>query len=286
MKQLKTTIEKHVLNETDMLIRIRKETLQRERTKMLNKKVWISGGVAAAMLITVVSIWANMIPAAPINSETSSTAALVESSSTVVQDAAYAMVSVDINPSLELYTDIDGLVIKIKAKNDDAETLEVKDLIGLPVEEAVTILIKRATDAGFIQAGDTSDDYVVVSTVIIDENDADAKQNQDSLGYKIQQAVAAADLGTTTKVAVIKATLREKFAADGKDIPLGLYIINGMIEKDGVMISVSEFVKDRNNIDKLTKRAEIVAAKEERKEERKEAQESRQESRQDTKESE
>lgn len=265
MNKLKNTIEQHVLNETDMLIRIRKEALQRERTVKMNKKVWISGGVAAAMLIAVVSIWANMIPAAPINSETSATAAQTASSTTAaVQNAAYAMVSIDINPSLEFFTDKDGKVIEIKAKNKDAKSLEVADLIGLPVEEAVTILIKRATEAGFIQAGDDTDDYVVVSTVIMDENDADAKQNQDSLGYKIQQAVAAADLNTTTKVAVIKATLREKFAADGKDIPLGLYIINGMIEKDGEMISVSEFVKDKNNVKKLAKRAEIASAKQER----------------------
>lgn len=265
MNKLQNSIEKHVLNETDMLIRIRKETLQRERTVKMNKKVWISGGVAAAMLIAVVSIWANMIPAVPINSETSATAAQTASSTTAaIQNVAYAMVSVDINPSLEFFTDKDGLVIEIKTKNKDAKTLEIKDLIGLPVEEAVTILIQRATDAGFIQAGDDTDDYVVVSTVVMDENDADAKQNQDSLGYKIQQAVAAADLDTTTKVAVIKATLREKFAAEGKDIPLGLYIINGMIEKDGKMISVSEFVKDKNNLKKLAKRAEIATAKQER----------------------
>jgi hypothetical protein len=71
---------------------------------------------------------------------------------------------------------------------------------------------------------------------------------------------------TRFKVAVIKATLREKFAADGKEVPLGLYIINGMIEKDGATISVSEFVKDKNNINKLAKRAEIIAAKDARKE--------------------
>jgi hypothetical protein len=275
MNQLKTSIKKHVLNETDMLIRIRKETLQRERTIKMNKKVWISGAVAAAMLIAVVSIWANMIPAAPINSEATSTAAQVASSSTAIQKVAYAMVSVDINPSLEFFTNKDGLVIEIKAKNADAKTLETNDLIGLPVDEAVIKLIERATAAGFIKDGDTTDDYVVVSTVILDEKDVDANKNQDSLGYSIQQAVAAADLGTTTKVAVIKATLREKFAAEGKDIPLGLYIINGMIERDGQMISVSEFAKDKHNVDKLAKRAEIIAAKEARKD----AQESRQESR-------
>ena len=265
MSQLKKSIKKNVLNEADMFVRIRQEAFQKERKMKMRKKLWISGSIAAALLIAIVSVWSNLIPAIPNSTGSLTTASLAESTTKVDQKQVYAMVSVDINPSLELYTNKEGLVVDVKTRNKDAEALEINDLVGQPADASVVNLIKRAAAAGFIKSGDSADDYVVVSTVVLDENDADAKQNQDSLGYKIQLAVAAADLNSTTKVAVIKATLQEKFAADGKKIPLGLYIINGMIEKDGTMISVSEFVKNKNNVKKLAKRAEIIAAKDARK---------------------
>ncbi len=183
--------------------------------------------------------------------------------------SVYAMVSVDINPSFEFYTDYHDIVVEIKALNDDALTLDVSGLVGLPIEEAIKKLIVIATDAGFIVSSDTSDDYVIVTTVILDEeeedDEAEEEVKQDSLGQRIQAAIAAsAGIEDTTVVAVIKATLREKFEAEGKKVPLGLYVINGMVEVEGEWLSVSEFVASQKNVDQLEKKAQQVIRKQDR----------------------
>ncbi len=272
MSQLKNSLNRHVLPEDELLARIQAGNRRADRqwrfTKM--KKTWISVGVAAAMIVAAVAVW-NFLAPLPTGlangTTTAQTTTRAAAGTTEAAWQAYAMVSIDINPSFEVYTDQAGLVLKIKAKNDDAETIEVKDLIGKPIGEVTTALIARATELGFIKPGDNIDDYVLASTVILDEKDKSAEKNQESLGQKIQAAVAAADLAATTKVAIIKATLQEKHSADKNGVPLGLYIINGMIKNEsGTLVPVAEFVKDANNLKQLAKRAEIAAAKAERQE--------------------
>jgi hypothetical protein len=180
----------------------------------------------------------------------------------VTPKVAYAIVSVDINPSFELTAAEDGSVISIEAINDDAKTIVTEDLIGLPIEEAVEQLIIRATEAGFINAEDDVEDYVIVSTVLLDETNPDLDEEQDELDDLIGDELEdSEDIDDTTIVTLIKATQREKFEADGKDIPLGLYIINGMIEVEGEMVSVKEFVSNSDNLEKLERRAVKLANK-------------------------
>jgi hypothetical protein len=178
---------------------------------------------------------------------------------------AFAVISVDINPSFELTAAKDGTVLEIKAVNDDAQTIDTTDLIGLVVEEAIEQLIVRATDAGFINAEDDTDDYVIVTTVLLDETDPDAEDDQNDLEDRITDELENSDdIEDTTIVSLIKATQREKFEAEGKKVPLGLYIINGMIEVDGEMISVSDFVSNANNLEKLERKATKLINKQNR----------------------
>lgn len=181
---------------------------------------------------------------------------------TAAPQVAFAIVSVDINPSFELTSAEDGTVLSIKAVNDDAQTIATDDLIGLPVEQAIEQLILRATEAGFINAEDDTEDYVIVSTVLLDETNPDLEADQDELDETIGDALEdSEEIDDTTVITLIKATQREKFEAEGKDIPLGLYIINGMIEVDGEMVSVKEFVSNADNLEKLERRAAKLANK-------------------------
>ncbi len=280
MNQLKNSLDKHILNESDMLARIRLGNAQAElrRRQTMRRKMFLSVGTAAAMLVLILAVWNFLSPATGIlpavtsaggtsARSAASTAAGTTSRATTApttaatQGQAYAMVSIDINPSLELYLNKAGQVLEIKTRNKDAETLSVKGLIGKPLEEATTSIVAQATEKGFIKSNDAVDDYVIASTVILDESDPAASQDQDNFGSRIRDAIAAADLSTTTKVAVIKATLQEKHQADKNGVPLGLSIINGMIKNEsGVMVSVADFVKDQNNLKQLAKRAAIAAA--------------------------
>ena len=259
MSKLQNTINEHAFNEAEMFDRIRLQNLKKERMIIfMNKKLWISLGVAAAMLLTIAGGAALLIPSqqkAKTEAEAMNYAQLKYSE----HPLAAAMVSVDINPSFEIYTDADGKVVEIKAVNDDARTLNVTALVGLPVDDAVSGIITLATAAGFINEKDDVEDYVIVSTVMLDTESEDAAKKQDALDEMITKGLADdTTLPDTTKVAVIKGTQVEMFLANGKDVPMGLYVINGMISKDGVMIPVSEFVSNSDNLKKLKNRAVIV----------------------------
>lgn len=259
MNKLKNTIKEHAFNETEMFTRIRLQSLKKEKVNIImNKKVWIAIGVAAAMLLAIVTGTTILIPSQQ-KAQTEAAAVKYAQVKYSEHPLAAAMVSVDINPSFEIYTNTEGKVVEIEAVNEDAKTLDVSAFIGLSVDDAISGIIAAATAAGFIDATDVVDDYVIVSTVMLDETAPDAEEKQEELDDLITDGLAEDEtLPDTTKVALIKATQVEMFLASGKDVPMGLYVINGMISKDGVMIPVSEFVSNSDNLHKLENRAKVV----------------------------
>lgn len=69
-------------------------------------------------------------------------------------------VTIDINPSVELIVSPDDIVIYANPLNEDGELLLLDlELVGLPVEEAVDLIIAEAIALGFI---DTEDEEIVV----------------------------------------------------------------------------------------------------------------------------
>ncbi|MEG2089358.1 anti-sigma factor domain-containing protein [Niameybacter sp.] len=71
----------------------------------------------------------------------------------------YAIVSLDINPSIELRLNKQGMVKKVISKNKDANTPTFTELKGHPLEQALHNLSTTLTQEGFIQ--DTP--YILVS---------------------------------------------------------------------------------------------------------------------------
>lgn len=250
MKQLKTTLQRKALNPDNLRERIEAVNRRQSRRFGIFPRLILPLGFALSLILAL-AVGLNRLP-----EKESVTLKTVGSEATV----AYAMVSVDINPSFEIYLNKPGKVIEIKALNEDAQTIGTEDLLGKEPESVIEQLIARATAAGFIVPADVQEDYVLISTVILDDDDPEAEKNQDSLGAKIQAALLASEtIDGTIEVAIIKATLREKFEAEAKDVPLGLYVINGLIDNgSGEMIKVSEFVKNKDNHDKLGKRASIT----------------------------
>jgi hypothetical protein len=159
-----------------------------------------------------------------------------------------------------LFTVIQSIkYIEIEAVNEDAKILNVSSLVGLPVETAISDITALATTAGFINSTDDVEDYVIVSTVLLTASNEDSDRKQEELDNQIEKGLAADNtLADTLKVAIIKANQIDMFEAKGKDVPMGLYVINGMIENNGVMIPVSEFVSNSDNLNKLKNHADIV----------------------------
>jgi hypothetical protein len=164
------------------------------------------------------------------------------------------LVGIDINPSFELSVNQDDNVIKIDALNVDAQTIEVSDLLDQPVDLVVEEIIRRSAEAGFIDVNDLEDDYVVVSTVSLDDDEND----QDEMEEKIQLRVRDSEFLQSLNIVQVKATQREKFEADGKNVPIGLYVINGFVlQEDGTFLSAKEFFSNPENKEKINDRSKI-----------------------------
>jgi len=259
MNKLQNTIKEHAFNQTEMLSRIRLQKQTKKKNIFLNKNIWISAGIAAAaILVTAVGvyIYAQSYKAVNTSEDASNYAEVLYAE----HQLSYALVCLDINPSFALYTDTNGKVIEIEAVNADAETLYVSSFVGLPVDDAISNIIALAATAGFINAADDVEDYVIVSSVLLAEENEDSEKDQDKLNKQIEEGLAEDEtLDDTLNVAIIKATQAAMFEAKGKDVPMGLYVINGMIENNGEMIPISEFVSNSDNLNKLKSHAVIVA---------------------------
>src|SRR5665647_24501 len=167
MNKLKNTIRENAFNETKILTRIR---LQDQSKKWMNifrnRNIWISAGVAAAVMF-IIAIGANIYSQSYKAVNTSEGAIRYAEDMYAKHQLSYALVCLDINPSFALYTDINRKVLEIEAINEDARTLNVSYLVGLPVDDAISDIISLATSAGFINAADDVEDYVIVYTVLL-----------------------------------------------------------------------------------------------------------------------
>lgn len=258
MNKLQNTIKERVFNETAMLSRIRLQNQSKTKNVFSTKNIWISVGIAASVIF-VIAIGANIYTQSYKAVNISEDAAKYAEDMYAEHQLSYALVCLDINPSFALYTDANGKVIEIEAVNEDAKTLNVSSLVALPVDDAISYIITLATTAGFINSTDEVEDYVIVSTVLLTAANEDSDKKQDELNNQIAKGLAEDEtLDDSLNVAIIKANQIEMFEAKGKDVPMGLYVINGMIENNGEMIPVSEFVSNSDNLNKLKNHAAIV----------------------------
>jgi hypothetical protein len=156
-----------------------------------------------------------------------------------------AIYALDINPSFEISVNKNDKVVSITAINEDALNIEVEDLFGKPATSVIETLIKRSEEAGFINTTDLVDDYVLVSVIPMNEED---HTQTDGLEKRISDASKDSAYLQNLNVAVIKSTLVELRIAESKKIPIGLYVINGLIEdSEGTILSAKEFFSDPEN---------------------------------------
>lgn len=97
--------------------------------------------------------------------------------------AADAYVVLDINPSVEILTDEDGLVSQVNALNDDAEAMLVDtDYVGKTVEETVEAIVALAAEMGYIDFD--AENAIIVTAV--GANDADTEKLENKIRDRIK----------------------------------------------------------------------------------------------------
>ena len=167
---------------------------------------------------------------------------------------AYAVVSVDINPSFELFTDQTEKVIDVKALNAEAQTLDIQAWYSLPLPDVLDDLIAQATRLGYLNPSDTQTDYIVVSTV---SYGADGQAITKTIQTRLAQNI---ELNRTVKTYVLNGNPDDYEEAEREHISVGLYLMNGVIQNQGQPMTIKEFVQDSNNLDQLEEIAEHQSA--------------------------
>ncbi len=168
----------------------------------------------------------------------------------IAEKTVIAYVSVDINPSFEISVYDDNTVESIAQLNEDALTIDVSDLIGMDVDLAIETIVARATEAGFIDTTDVLDDYVLVTTVMSDEA---TTPQEEALYLKIQDRLHVSETLNSVYVVELKSDMATKFEADEKNVPVGLYVINGQVlQDDGSYLSVKDIFSNEEKVSELT----------------------------------
>ncbi len=141
-------------------------------------------------------------------------------------------VAVDINPSVEFFTDAKGKVASVRAANEDAEVLlSDLELEGMPIEEAVEIVTEEAEQSGYITEENTD-----VSVTV----GAETEEAEEELTEKVEEAVNEGSDIAEVKPDEIKLTLAEQVKAIKATDPelyanltvAKLKIINSIMEYD------------------------------------------------------
>jgi ElaB/YqjD/DUF883 family membrane-anchored ribosome-binding protein len=95
----------------------------------------------------------------------------------------YAIVSIDINPSVDLYLDKDLQVTKIKAHNIEGQKIISNELLNRPLEDVISNIVKNSEDNNYITNNKNS---ILVSTSVIEYN-VDVNTIKDTVTNAVQQ---------------------------------------------------------------------------------------------------
>ena len=95
-------------------------------------------------------------------------------------------VSFDINPSIELGINAFNKVVSVEAYNDDGSNLILEtDVIGMPIKQAINLLVKEAVDQGYM----ADDGSTVISVTAESDNEDDAADIQEESEDGVSEAL-------------------------------------------------------------------------------------------------
>lgn len=162
---------------------------------------------------------------------------------------ANAYITIDINPSIEIITNDEGLVEQVNPLNHDAEILLLDhDFLGKTVDEVVDTIMNLALEAGYIIEED--ENAIIITTAI------DNQKNKERLENKISKTINKFKERYRLRLKIYnenqKATQELKVLAEELNISVGkLKMINKAMEVDPEL-TIDEAkdmtVRDLNNI--------------------------------------
>lgn len=168
---------------------------------------------------------------------------------------AVALLSVDINPSLQFTIDAQGQILKLQSQNEDAKRmLSQIDLKGKSIEEVLEQIVTQAYDQKFL----SSEQYWVVIGYSPMTNKTLKQMPKELNETQIISWVTeiSEKKGLTSQVAVFSLTSQERELSRKVDLTLGEYALWQTADKAGV-VTQPEKLKDTSERVRLLENPQV-----------------------------
>lgn len=139
---------------------------------------------------------------------------------TMKSDAAYAVVSLDINPSIQIEADSKLNIIKIEGVNSDGKKIDFSDIKGIPLEDGVQKIKEKLIENNYLDANRE----VLVGYAFI--------KNEDNSDYEEDIKAVIQSTFNTEKVTYVKGDKEDIDEAKTKGISLGRYEASLKVDED------------------------------------------------------
>ena len=169
------------------------------------------------------------------------------------QIAVFTIVTMDINPSVEVLLNSQNEVIVVKALNEDGKSLLDVDVDGLVIDEAIALLVEEAKDDGYIK--NDHDAFIVVTAVAIkDKDDGDHVKEIEAL---IETSVDETKLLREVTVAILQANEEELEEAKSTNVPLPLVALKNKGKAQNAK-SVKEVYGDPELLQEMAEEGKVL----------------------------
>lgn len=170
---------------------------------------------------------------------------------------AVALLSVDINPSLQFTVDAQGNLLKFQTQNEDAKRmLKQINLTGKPVDEVLGQIITQAYNQKFLNA---EQHWVVVGYSPMTDKTSDQIPQELNENHIVTWVTGTVKKnGFTPEVAVFPLTFQERELAQKGDLTLGEYALWQTAQKAGV-VTEPEKLKDSAERVRLLENPQVQA---------------------------
>jgi hypothetical protein len=136
--------------------------------------------------------------------------------------AVAGVVSVDLNPSVRFELTDEYVVLKALSQNAQADSLDMKSLVGLRISDAIAALVKQTIEKGYIDRLSLTQDFILVTTVATDGQNTTFSVDLKSLLSNLQKENP---LLSGMSIAFMEALREDLENADAQNEPFWLYLL-------------------------------------------------------------
>jgi len=164
---------------------------------------------------------------------------------TMRSETAYAVVSLDINPSIQIEADSNLKIIKVEGVNTDGKNIDFTDIKDMPIDDGIQIIKEKLIEKNYLE---TNKDVLVGIAFV---------QNGDNSNYEENLKVAIQSTFSTENVTLtyVKGDKEAVDEAKTKGISLGRYEASLKVDEEtkkkidvAPVKEITASIKDKENV--------------------------------------